>query len=147
MVNVVVGVDSEILAVDVVHLVVVGKEEDEAALDHLILLLVTSAGCMAIAPVTIPKLVTHSHREVAMLALPEEATHSDPGRQAQREEEEEDVRCNLGDSVSYMMRTGINIPWTMQVNCTSPLNLHRLLTVVRMRRKFKTKQKTKKDIC
>ena len=85
---------------------------------------------MAIWPVTVPKLVKHSHREVAMLALPAEIAHSDPGKQAQREEEEEDVRCDLGALRSCTTRTGINIPWTMQGNCTSPLNLHRLLTLV-----------------
>ena len=87
-------------------------------------------GCVAIWPVIVPKLVKHNHREVAMLALPEEIAHSDPGKQAQREEEEEDVRCDLGALTSCMMRTGIHIPWTMQGNCTSPLNLHRLLTLV-----------------
>ena len=119
----------EILEANVVDLVV-EEEEHEATLDHLILLLVTGAGCVAICPVTVPKLVMHSHKEVAMLALPEEIAHSDPGKQAQREEEEEDVRCDLGALTSCMMRTGTHIPWTMQGNCTSPLNLHRLLTLV-----------------
>ena len=78
VVNVVVVVDVflEILVVDLV----VVRDEEGAALDHLILLLATSVGCVAIWPVTVPKLVTHNRREVARLALPKEAAHSDPGR-------------------------------------------------------------------
>ena len=69
VVNVVVVVGMEILEANVVDLVV-EKEEQEAALDHLILSLATSAGCVAIWPVTVLKPVVHNHRGVAMLALP-----------------------------------------------------------------------------
>ena len=48
----------------------------------MILLLVTDAGCVAIWLVTVPNPVTHSHREVAMLALPEEG-FLNPGKKAQ----------------------------------------------------------------
>ena len=48
----------------------------------MILLLVTDAGCVAIWAVTVPNPVTHSHREVAMLALPEEG-FLNPGKKAQ----------------------------------------------------------------
>ena len=85
MLNVVVAVDLEILAVDVVDLVVVEKE-DEAALDHLIPLLVTGAGCVAIWPVTVLNPVRHSHREVAWLALPEEDSLN-PGKKAHSADE------------------------------------------------------------
>ena len=56
--------DLEILEVDVVDLVVLEKVEG-VALNHLILLLATSAVCVAIWPVTVLNLVVHNHREVA----------------------------------------------------------------------------------
>ena len=60
--------------------------EDHQAQSILTHLLATGAGCVAIWPVTVLKPVTHSHREVAMLALPEEDSHN-PGKKAHREEE------------------------------------------------------------
>ena len=63
VVNVVV-VDLEILEVDVVDPVVV-EEVEGVALGHMILLLATGAGCVAIWPVTVLNPVVHSHREVA----------------------------------------------------------------------------------
>ena len=48
----------------------------------MILLLGTGAGCVVIWPVTAPNPVTYSHREVAMLALPEE-DFLNPGNEAQ----------------------------------------------------------------
>ena len=48
----------------------------------MILLLVTDAECVATWPVTVPNPVTHNHREVAMLALPEE-DFLNPGIEAQ----------------------------------------------------------------
>ena len=47
---------------------------------------VTGAGCMAIWPVTAPKPVMHSHREVAMLALPTE-NFLNPGKKAHNVDE------------------------------------------------------------
>ena len=64
----VVVVGMEILEANVVDLVV-EKEEQEAALDYLILSLATGVGCVAIWPMTVLKLVVYSHRGVAMLAL------------------------------------------------------------------------------
>ena len=52
----------------------------------MILLLVTDAGCVAIWPVTVPNPVTHSHEEVAMLALPKE-DFLNPGTKAQDQED------------------------------------------------------------
>ena len=64
VVNVVVVVGMEILEANVVDLEV-EKEEQEATLDHLILLLATGAGCVAIWPVIVLNPVVHRHREVA----------------------------------------------------------------------------------
>ena len=58
------------------NLVVDADEEEEVdnhqARSILIRLLATGAGCVAIWPVTVPNPDMHSHREVAMLALPAE---------------------------------------------------------------------------
>ena len=60
-----------------------GDEEDAVILQILIPWLATGAGCVAIWPVTVPKL-EQRRREVAMLALPVE--HSlNPGKKAQEE--------------------------------------------------------------
>ena len=48
----------------------------------MILLLVTGAGCVAIWPVIAPNPVTYSHREVVVLAIPEE-DFLNPGKEAQ----------------------------------------------------------------
>ena len=121
-----------------------GDEEDAVILQILILWLATGVGCVVIWPVTVPKLEQH-RREVAMLALPME--HSlNPGKKTQ-EDVAEVARCDLGALMCCMMRTGIPIPWMMQVNCTSPSNLHQILAMVRLRRENKIKQKAKKDIC
>ena len=71
--NVVVDVALQILVMEEVE-IMVAAEVDAAALEQLamILLLATSAGCVAIWLVTVPKPVMHSRREVAMLALPKE---------------------------------------------------------------------------
>ena len=60
-----------------------GDEEDEVILQILIPWLVTSAGYVAIWPVTIPKLEQH-HREVAMQALPRK-NFLNPGTKAQED--------------------------------------------------------------
>ena len=60
--------------------------EDHQARSTLTRLLVTGVGCVAIWPVTVPKPVMHSHREVAMLALPAEDSHN-PGKKAHKEDE------------------------------------------------------------
>ena len=122
----------------------VEEEEEEVEMPVLILWHVTGVGCVAIWPVTAPNPVV-SRREVALLALPGE--HSpNPGKKAQGDVAEV-ARCDLGALMCCMMRTGIPIPWMMQANCTSPSNLHQILAMVRLRRKNKIKQKTKKDIC
>ena len=80
--------------------------------------------------------------EVAIPALPVE--HSpNPGKKAQ-EDVAEVARCDSGPSICCMMRTGIHIPWMMQVSCTSPLNLHKMLVMVSLRRKIQKVQKTEK---
>ena len=70
------------VVVAVVDFVMVA-EVDAVALDQLILipLLATGVGCVAIWPMTIPKPVMHSRKEVAMLALPEEH-FLNPGKKA-----------------------------------------------------------------
>ena len=96
--------------VEVVHLL--------QARSTLTLLPVTGAGCVAIWPVTVPKPVICSLREVAMLALPVEDSLN-PGRKAQKEE---DVVGQFGSeaSMSCMTRLEMSFQWTMQVSCTSP---------------------------
>ena len=81
-----VAVDLGILAVDVVDPVVV-DEVEEVALGHMILLLATGAGCVAIWPVTVLNPVVLSHKEVALLALPVENSHN-LCKKAQEEEDE-----------------------------------------------------------
>ena len=59
--------------------------EDHQARSTLTRLPVTGVGYVAIWPVTVPKPVMHSHREVAMLALPAEDSHN-PGKKAHKED-------------------------------------------------------------
>ena len=137
-------VDVVVLVEDAeVETVVGAKEEAEAVLDHMILLLATVVGCVAIWPVTVPNLL--SHREVALPALPEENLHN-PCIEAQ-EEEAEDGLFGSGASMSYMTRLGMNTQWTMQVNCTSPSAMNLLRPMRGLRRKSLKKQKTKKNLC
>ena len=118
-----------------------GDEEDAVILRILIPWLVTSAGCVAIWPATVPKL-ERRRRQVAMPALPVE--HSlNPGKKAQ-EDVAEVARCDLGALMCCMMRAGIPIPWMIQVNCTSPSNLHQILAMVRLRGKTKSNKKLKR---
>ena len=112
-------------------------------LPHLILWHLTGVRCMAIWPMIVLAPV-HSHRHwgVATPALPVE--HSpNPGKKAQ-EDVAEVARCGLGALMCCMMRTGTHIPWMMQVNYTSPSNLHRMLATVRLRWKNKTQQRLKR---
>ena len=84
---------------------------------------VIGAGCMAIWPVTIPKL-EQCHKEVAMQALPKENSLN-PGKKAQKNVEEVG-QFDSGASMSYMTRLGMNTQWTMQHNCTSPSDSNQL---------------------
>ena len=99
----------------------VGEEEEHLDQPDLTHWHVIGAGCMAIWPVTVPKLGS-SREEVAKIALLEEHL-PDPGKKAQ-EDEVEVVRCDLGPSMCCTMRTGIHIPSMMQISCTSPLSMH-----------------------
>ena len=76
----------EMMVVIVVEAVVEVKMEAGVVLDRTIPWLVIGAGCMVIWPATVPKLVRHRRREVALPALPVEV-RSDPGDQAQIEAE------------------------------------------------------------
>ena len=73
----------------------VAEEDNRQARSILTRLLVTGAGCVAIWPVTVPKLGMHSHKEVAMLALLVENSLN-PGKKAQ---EDVDVEVALYNSV------------------------------------------------
>jgi len=56
------------------------------------------------------------------------------------------ARSGLGASTYYTMRTGKLTPWTIQVNCTSPSNLDKLLAEeLELRWKKKNQQKTEKN--
>ena len=114
--------------VDVVDTVVVEDEEAVVVVEEipqiLILWRVTVVGCMAIWPVTVPTRV-HSRQVVAVLALPQ-VLHSNPGIQAQSEEEAVEDQFDSGFSLYYMMRMEMSTPWTVQVSCTSLTNLNKL---------------------
>ena len=90
----------------------------------LTLLPVTGAGCVAIWPVTVPKPVICSLREVAVLALPVEDSLN-PGKKALKIE---DAVGQFGSeaSMSCMTRLEMNFQWTMQVSCTSPSDSNKL---------------------
>ena len=75
-------------------------------------------------PVTALKLVLHSRREVAMLALLKEDSLN-LGKKAQ-EGVEEVGQFGSGASMSCMMRLEMSIQWTMRVNCTSLSDLKNL---------------------
>ena len=91
---------TEAVVVDTIEVAILQEQEDadlvadveilgekaHQARSTLTRLLATGVGCVAIWPVTVPRPVMHSHREVAMLALPEEDSHN-PGKKAHREEE------------------------------------------------------------
>ena len=89
----------------------------------MILWLVTSAGCMTIWPVTVPK-PEQRRQEVVILALPK-GNSLNPGKKAQKDVEEVS-QFDSGASMSYMTRLGINTQWTMQDNCTSPSDSNQL---------------------
>ena len=102
------------------------EDVDVVTLLTMIRWLVTGAGCVAIWHATVPKNL-YKHREVAMLALPEGHSHN-PGKKA-HEAEDVVAKFDLGASMYCMMRTGMLFPWTMQVNCTSPSNMNKLLAM------------------
>ena len=96
----------------------VGEEEEHLDQPDLTHWHAIGAGFVAIWPVTVPN-PEASREEVAKVALPEEHL-PDPGKKAHKEDEVEVVRCDSGPLMCCTMRTGIHIPWMMQVNCTSP---------------------------
>ena len=104
----------------------------------------TDVGCVAIWPVTAPKIC--SHREVVLPTLPVENL-SNPCRKAQEVEAEGTGRSGSVASASYMMMRVTNTPSMTRDSCMCRWTLDRLLLVERLRRKLKNKQKTKKDLC
>ena len=76
----------EMMVVVVVEAVVEVEMEAGVVLDCTIPWLVIGAGCVVIWPATVPKLVRHHCREVALPALPVEV-RLNPGDQAQKEAE------------------------------------------------------------
>ena len=89
---------------------------------------------MAIWPVTTPNLC--SHKEVALLALPEE-NPLNPCKEAQEEEVEEVDRSASVASAFCMTMRVINIPSMMQDSCMCHWKWDRLLLTERMRWKMK----------
>ena len=136
--------EEEILVVDVA-VDVAAEVDHRQARSILTLLPVTGAGCVAIWPVTVPRPVICSLREVAMLALPV-VSSLNLGKKAQ-EEEEEVGQFGSEASTSCMTRLEMNFQWTMQVNCTSPSDWNKLWPREGMRRKILMKQKTEKNLC
>ena len=116
--------EEEVLVVDV-------AVDEAAEVDHrqarsiLTLLPATGAGFVAIWPVTVPKPVMHSHREVAMLALPAEDSHN-LGKKAHKEDVDVVGQFVSGASMYCMMRLEMNTQWTMQVSCMSPSIMDKL---------------------
>ena len=123
---------------------VVEQVEDRAVLDRMIFWLVIAVGCVAIWPVTVPK-ISSSHREVEFLSLPVEDSLN-PAKKGQGTVEEEGRLGSVQWGLS-MMRRDMSIPLTIKVNCTSPTTPRKLLPSVRLRRKKIKSQKTKKVLC
>ena len=96
----------------------VGDEEERLDQPDLTRWRVIGAGFMAIWPVTVPN-PEASREEVVKVTLPKEHLPY-PGKKAHKEDEAEGVKCDSGPLMCCTMRTGIHIPWMMQVNCTSP---------------------------
>ena len=94
---------------------------------------------MAIWPVTIPNLC--SHREVALLALPEENLLN-PRNEAHEVEAEEVDRSGSVALASCTMTRVANTPLMMQDSCMCRSKLDRLLLMERMRWKRRKEQKT-----
>ena len=100
-------------------------EEDAIILQILILWLATGAGCVAIWPVTVPKL-EQRRREVAMLALPVEHS-SNPGTKAHSVVEEEVGKSGSLASMFCMMMRVTPTPLMKQDNCMCHWTLGKLL--------------------
>ena len=77
----------EMMVVVAVEVVVVVEMAARVVLDRTIPWLVPGVGCVVIWHTTVPNLVKHCHREVALPALPVEV-RLNPGDQAQKEAEE-----------------------------------------------------------
>ena len=120
--------EDQVLVVEGQAVVVVDVEEGPTVLGLSILTLLhaTGVGCMAIWPVTVPSPRVRRHREAAVLALPVENSLN-PGIKAHSVDEAVDGKSGSVPSTSCTMRTGMSIPWTMQVSCTSHWTLDRLL--------------------
>ena len=106
----------EMMVVVVVEAVVEVEMEAGVVLDRTIPWLVIGAGCVVIWPATVPKLVRHRRREVALPALPVEV-RLNPCKEAQEVEVEEVDRSDSVASVSCTTTRVINTLSTMQDNC------------------------------
>ena len=116
----------------------------EAALGRTIRWRAIDVGYVAIWPVTAPTMC--SLREVVLPTLPVENL-SNLCRKAQEAEAEGIGRSDSAVSASFMTMRVTSTPSMMKGSCMYRWILGRLLPVVRMRRKMKKKQKTKKDVC
>ena len=110
--------EEQVLVVDVAAGGAAEVVHPRQARSTMTLLPVTGAGCVAIWPVTVLKPVLCSLREAAMLALPVE-DFLNPGKKAHSVDVAVDGKPNLVPLMCCSMGTGMNIPWTMQGNCTS----------------------------
>ena len=99
----------------VVEVEVEAEVEARVVLDHMIPLCAIAVGCVAIWPATVPNL--YSHREVALLALPEESLLNQC-KKAQEVEAEEVNRSDSVASASCTMTRVTNTPSMMQDSCT-----------------------------
>ena len=134
----------ELVVAEEEETVVVEQEEEKAVLDRMIPSLVIAVGCVAIWPATVPRM--HSHREVALPALPVENLLN-LCREAQEDEAEEVDRSASVASASCTTTRVTNTPSTMQDSCMCRLKWDTLLLTERLRWKVKKQQKTKKNLC
>ena len=124
--------------------VVEAEEEANVTGDRMIHLLVTAVGCVAIWPVTVPKM--YSHRGILLL-FPLEANSLNPGNKAQ-EDVVENAQSGLVELMYCMMRTATSIQWMMLVSCTFHLPRTMLWVFSSLRRKPpKNNKQTKEVLC
>ena len=119
-------------------------EEEELGLAMLVTTRwrVIDAGCVAIWPVTVPKM--RRHREVAFLAL-SAVNLLNPCKKAQEDEDEEVAQYASVGSMWCMMKRETSILLMMLANSMCHLKLYKLWVSLLRRKMYKT-QKTKKDL-
>ena len=117
--------------------VVAAEEEANVTGDRMIHLLVIAVGCVAIWPVTVPKM--YSLRGILLL-FPPEVNSLNPGSKAQ-EDVAENAQSDLVGLTYCMMETVTSILWMMLVSCTFRLLRTMLWAFSSLRRKLQKNNK------